>query len=172
MLQPEFDRAAFFSYNKKAILRGLSHRGRDTSVGSKLFGGIERGGKGPALEVVLEATVFKPPPATASPEPSRQTVSSPIKIVPAIGDPSPISGKGVTAFDAKQVKCPSSADLSSLAPTMKAVTAVSDHLEERRERQLATIIDELDQWCLDGSKGSRSAHLAKMTEASVSSRHT
>lgn len=153
-------------------MSGLAQRGHDTRSGSNLFGGIRRGGKGSALGVVSEATVLQPPPATAIPEPSRQTISSPLEIVPAIGDPSAISGKGVTASDAKQVKRPSSADLSSLAPTIKAVTAVSDHLEEKRERQLATIIDELDQWCLDGSKGSRSAHLAKMTEGSVSSRHT
>ena len=161
-------------------MSGLAQRGHDTRSDSKLYRGIRRGGKGSALGVVSEATVIhnsqatviQPPPATATPEPSRQSISSPIEIVPAIGDPSPMSGKGVTAFDAKQVKRPSSADLSSLAPTIKAVTAVSNHLEEKRERQLATIIDELDQWCLDGSKGSRSAHLAKMTEGSVSSRHT
>ena len=181
MIQPEFDRVAFFSYNKKAILRGLSHRGRDVGLGSELYEGARRSGKTFALKsnsfepirpIQSGSSTLRTPAESATPKSS--TVSKPLSIQiapPPVGHVSTASKKTVNASASQQMKRPSSADLSTLARGGRAVTPGSTSLEEKRERQLATIINELNQWCLDGSEGSRSAHLAKMTEASVSALH-
>jgi len=181
MIQPEFDRVAFFSYNKKAILRGLSQRGRAVGLGSELYEGARRSGKAnavksntsePSRPIQSGSSTFGTTAASATPKSS--TVSKPLSIRMAptpMGHVFTASKKTVNASASQQMKRPSSADLSTLARGRRAATPGSTYLEEKRERQLATIINELNQWCLDGSEGSRSAHLAKMSEANVSALH-
>ena len=180
MIQPEFDRAAFFSYNKRAILSGLSQRGRETGMSSALFEGTRQGGKLVAVEpssattsrpVQFGSSEFQHLPQSPTPESSHQSIPSPIHVAPATGDLASLRKQSVTASATKQVKCSSSAELpaSALASTETAVKHSSNRLENKGETQLDVIIDELSQWCLDGSEGSRSAYLAERRAADVSS---
>jgi hypothetical protein len=181
MIQREFDRVAFFSYNKKAILKGLSRKGRDIGLGSELYEGARRSGKANAVEssssvasrpIQSGSSALRAPAASATPKSSHRSIPLPIRIAPAPVGQDPFARRqSVNASTAQKMKLPSSDDFSALARNRRAVTPGSTYLEEKRERQLAIIIDELNQWCLNGSEGSRSAHLAKMTEANVSALH-
>jgi hypothetical protein len=179
IVQPEFDRVAFFAYNKKAILKGLSRRGRDVGLGSELYEGGRRSRKPNAVESKSSETsrptpsgssALRGPAASATPKSSNLSKPLPVRIAPAPVGHDPFARRhSVNASTAQKMKLPSSADSSALARNRRAVTPGSTYLEEKRERQLAIIIDELDQWCLAGSEGSRTALLDKMTAADVRS---
>jgi hypothetical protein len=181
MLQPEFDRVAFFSYNKKAILRGLSRRGRDIGLGSELYEGARRSGKAIVVDSnssetsrPIQSGSSAPQTSAASATPKSSTLSEPlsIRIAPApLGNVASGSKRGVNTLTAHHVKPPSSAHLPNSARAERATTPAPTNSEEKRKRRLVTIVDELDQWCLDGSAGSRTAHFDKMTAADVSSFH-
>ena len=179
MLQPEFDRVRFYSYNKKAVLAGLSQRGRVVIVGSGLYEGIGRDDKATAagstgttrtVAETSQASGSRANPASATSKSKQGPDPIAIRIASAtMSNVSSAGAEGVNASIAHPPNRHSSEDPSASVGTEGAVTPVLNHLEEKKEKSLATIIDELDQWCLGGSKGSRTAYLNKMTEASVSS---
>ena len=177
-IQPEFDRVSFFFYNKKAILKELSRKGRDIGLGSELYEGARRSGKVNAAESTSSETsrpiqsgssAPRAPAASATPKSSTLSKPLPIRIAPAPVGQAPSATQSANASTAQRVKPPSSADLPALARSQRAVTPISNDLEKKRELQLSVIIDELNRWCRKGSQGSRSAYLAKMTAAKVGS---
>ena len=170
-IQPEFDRVSFFFYNKKGILRALSRRGRDVGLGSELYEGARRSGKANAV-------------ATNSSETDRptQSASSASRALAASTAP---KFKRDSVLVAQPIASATEANTSS--SRVAAAPAISEALrsffhpsgeirrlgpletgakQERQKLLLAYMIDELDQWCHEGSPGSRYAFLAGMNASS------
>jgi hypothetical protein len=171
MIQPEFDRVAFFSCNKKAILRSLSRRGRGVGLGSELYEGarrreanvVESKSSETSRPVESASSALRGPAASATPKSKRDAVlvAKPVLATASVAHTS-------SAGDATAPTIPGalrrfflpSGELRRLGP-LEAVAK-----KERQKLLLAYMVEELDQWCLNESPGSRYAFLAGMNASS------
>jgi hypothetical protein len=171
IIQPEFDRVAFFSYNKKAILKGLSRKGRDIGLGSELYEGARRSEKANAVEssssvasrpIQSGSSTLRGPAASATPKPKRDSVlvAKPIASASVAYTSMFREAAAPAISEALRSFFHPSGEMRRLGPLEAGAK------QERQKLLLAYMIDELDQWCRGGSPGSRYAFLAGMNASS------